>query len=140
MEVSLLVRSLLAKRGVESDEHIAAFLEPDYERGTHDPFLLEGMERAVSRLLTAIASKERIAVYADFDCDGIPGAVVLSDFFKKVGHENLEVYIPHRDREGYGFHKEAIEELSRAGVSLIIIVDVGMSAADSVAFAKTCLP
>ena len=108
MEISAFVRSLLARRGIESDEHIAAFLEPDYERGTHNPFLLAGMKRAVSRLLSAIAQGERIAVYADFDCDGIPGAVVLSDFFRKIGYKNFEVYLPHRDREGYGFHKEAI--------------------------------
>ena len=136
MEVSLLVRSLLAKRGVESDEHIAAFLEPDYERGTHDPFLLEGMERAVSRLLSAIAQGERIAVYADFDCDGIPGAVVLSDFFRKIGYKNFEVYLPHRDREGYGFHKEAIAQLASNNVSLIITVDVGTTAIDAVQFAN----
>src|SRR3990167_5823083 len=74
MEISAFVRSLLARRGIESDEHIALFLDPDYERDTHDPFLLAGMKRAVSRLLSAITQGERIAVYADFDCDGIPGA------------------------------------------------------------------
>ena len=120
MEVSELVCSLLSKRGITSEADVATFLNPDYTLHSHSPFLLEGMDRAVSRLLSAIASKERIAVYADFDCDGIPGAVVLSDFFKKVGHENLEVYIPHRDREGYGFHKEAIDHLSRNGLPLLI--------------------
>ena len=138
--MSPLVQDLLAKRGIDSPEDIERFLNPDYALHTHSPFLLDGMERAVERLLAAVEKGERIAIYADFDCDGIPGAVVLSDFLKKIGYENFEVYIPHRDREGYGFHKEAIEELSRAGVSLIITVDVGMSAADSVAFAKTCLP
>jgi len=136
MEVSALVRSLLAKRGVESDENIAAFLEPDYISHTHDPFLLKGMDIAVDRLLSALQKGERIAVYADFDCDGIPGAALLSDFFRKIGYENFEVYLPHRDREGYGFHKNAIEQLASRGVSLIITVDVGTKANDAVAFAK----
>ena len=69
-------------------------------------------------------SGDRIAVYADFDCDGIPGAAVLSDLFTKLGYENFEVYLPHRDREGYGFHEEAVEQLASRGVKLIITVDV----------------
>lgn len=134
--MSDLLASLLSKRGITNLEDIERFLKPDFMRDTHDPFLLEGMGRAVSRLLAAIAQNERIAVYADFDCDGIPGAVVLSDFFAKIGYSNVEVYIPHRDREGYGFHKAAIEELSKEGVSLIITVDVGTTAVDAVSFAK----
>ncbi len=136
MEVSELVRSLLAKRGVVAADAIAMFLNPDYELHTHSPFLLEGMDRAVARLLLAINRQERIAVYADFDCDGIPGAALLSDFFQKIGYGNFEVYLPHRDREGYGFHTEAIAELAEQKVSLIITVDVGTSAVEAVRFAK----
>ncbi len=131
-----LVRELLAKRGITVAAEIERFLNPDYERDTHSPFLLAGMERAVARVLVAIRGNERIAVYADFDCDGIPGAAVLWDFFKKIGYENFEVYIPHRDREGYGFHTEAIEQLSAGGVSLIVTVDVGTNAVEAVSFAK----
>src|SRR3990167_5862166 len=134
--MSPLVQDLLAKRGIDSPEDIERFLNPDYALHTHSPFLLDGMERAVERLLAAVEKGERIAIYADFDCDGIPGAVVLSDFLKKIGYENFEVYIPHRDREGYGFHKEAIDDLSGSGVSLIITIDVGMSAGDSISHAK----
>jgi single-stranded-DNA-specific exonuclease len=136
MEVSELVRSLLLRRGITEDSDIAAFLEPDYERGTHDPFLMKDMDRAVSRLLLAIESGERIAVYADFDCDGIPGASLFSDFLNKISYSNFEVYLPHRDREGYGFHAGAIEELATRQVSLIITIDVGTVAFDGVDFAK----
>ena len=136
MPVSDLVKSLLEKRGIVSEENISAFLNPDYDAHLHSPELLSGIREAVSRLLMAIASGERIAVYADFDCDGIPGAALLSDFFQKIGYANFEVYLPHRDREGYGFHKEAIEELAGRGVKLIITVDVGTTAIDAVAFAK----
>src|SRR3989338_2575168 len=131
-----LVVRLLAKRGISDAAEVSAFLNPDYELHTHDPFLLHGMDVAVARLSSAIEKNERIAVYADFDCDGIPGAALLSDLFNKIGYENFEVYLPHRDREGYGFHAEAIEALAARGVKLIITVDVGTTAIDAVAYAK----
>ncbi len=134
--VSELVIALLRRRGIETEEARAAFLNPDFVRDTHDPFLLPNMERAVGRILTGVAGGERIAVYADFDCDGIPGAVVLHDFFKKIGHANIEIYIPHRDREGYGYHAAAIDELVQRGTSLVITVDVGTTARDAVSYAK----
>lgn len=136
MEISELVRSLLAKRGLTETSAIAAFLNPDYDSHTHSPFLLQGMKEAVARVLSAITRGERIAVYADFDCDGIPGAALLSDFFAKIQYGNVETYIPHRDREGYGFHEEAIQGLAERGVTLVITVDVGTNAVDAVRRAK----
>ena len=115
---------------------IAAFLSPDYAAHTHAPELFHDMDVAVDRLFAAIERNERIAVYADFDCDGIPGASVLSDFFEKIAYENVEIYIPHRDREGYGFHTAAIEQLAQREVRLIITVDVGTTAVESVRYAK----
>src|SRR6185436_16346874 len=99
-----LVSRLLSKRGIIDATAVEAFLNPDYVAHTHSPFLFNGMPVAVDRLLVAIERGERIAVYADFDCDGIPGAALLSDFFTKIEYANFEVYLPHRDREGYGFH------------------------------------
>jgi single-stranded-DNA-specific exonuclease len=135
-QFSDFVRALLARRGIDTPEAIASFLEPDYATQTHSPMLLEGMERALARLFAVLAGNERIAVYADFDCDGIPGAALLSDFFTKIEYANFEVYLPHRDREGYGFHMSAIDELAARGVSLIITVDVGTTSLDAVAHAK----
>ncbi len=135
--MSPLIQSLLEKRGIVSESDIQAFLNPDYEAHTHAPEKMHGMKIAVTRILKAIKNEERIAVYADFDCDGIPGAAVLSDFFHKISYHNFEVYIPHRDREGYGFHQEAIQKLSDNDVKLIITVDVGTVAIDSVAFANS---
>lgn len=136
-ELSELVRSLLSRRGIESAGDIGAFLSPDYELHTHDPFLLHDMDTAVARIFSAMDAGERIAVYADFDCDGIPGAAILSDVFKKIGYENIEIYLPHRDREGYGFHTEAISALAQRAVKLIITVDVGTVAFDAVRFSNT---
>lgn len=134
--MSPLVLSLLAKRGITDEGSARKFLEPDYVRDTHDPFLMHGMECAVSRLFAALDAGERIAIYADFDCDGIPGAAILFDLLRKVNYMNFEVYVPHRDREGYGFHTEAIEQLHTRGVSLIVTVDVGTTAVEAVRFAK----
>ena len=137
MEVSELMRTLLARRGVEKDEDVAAFLCPDYAVHTHSPLLLMGMEAAIARLFAAMSGGERIAIYGDFDCDGIPGAAVLYDTFQKIGYENVEVYIPHRDREGYGVHIAALDTLAGHGVSLVITVDVGTTAIEPVRYAKS---
>ncbi|MDB5238337.1 MAG: recJ [Candidatus Kaiserbacteria bacterium] len=134
--VSELVLDLLKKRGVIEQADINAFLAPDYAVHTHAPELFHDMDVAVARLFSAIEHNERIAVYADFDCDGIPGAAVLSDFFAKIEYENVEVYLPHRDREGYGFHTAAIAQLAARDVKLIITVDVGTAAIEAVKFAK----
>lgn len=134
--ISGLVATLLAKRGLEG-EAAERFLNPDFNRDTHDPFLLADMDRAVARILAAMRQGERVAVYGDFDCDGIPGSALLFDTFRKIGYEDVEVYIPHRDREGYGFHAAAIDTLAERGVRLIITVDVGTVAFAGVDHAKS---
>ena len=75
------IKMLLEKRGITDPAAIDAFLNPNYDSHTHSFNLLHGMDRAVARVFSAITKGERIAVYADFDCDGIPGAALLSDFF-----------------------------------------------------------
>lgn len=134
--MSPLISTLLENRGITTEAGIRAFLEPDYTLHTHSPFLLVDMERAAGRILDAMERGEHIAVYADFDCDGIPGGAVLSDLFAKIGYAHVEVYLPHRDREGYGFHADAIRTLAGRGVKLIITVDVGTTAVDSVKVAN----
>ncbi len=134
--MSDLVARLLSRRGITIPQDIETFLTPNYERDIHHHSLLEGIERAVARVFSAMQSNERIAVYADFDCDGIPGAAILYDFFKKIQYTNVEVYIPHRDREGYGIHEDALKQLKERGVSLIITVDVGTVAIEPIRYAK----
>lgn len=120
-----MLEALFVERQLHTEHDRTRFLQPDFDRDTHDPFLLVSMRDAVARVLHALEQKEHVAVYADFDCDGIPGAVVLHDFFKKVGHDRVSVYIPHRDKEGYGLHLHALDSLKEKGVSLVITVDVG---------------
>ncbi len=131
------VQELLAARGITTQEAAATFFNPDYDAHVHDPFLLKDMPIAIDRVLRAIASDEHIAVYSDFDADGIPGGALLHDVFTKIGYTRFTNYIPHRDTEGYGFHKEAVDTLNTKGVTLIITVDVGIANADTAAYAKS---
>ncbi len=121
------LQHLLHYRGLRSEEAAEAFLTPQYETGIHDPYLMKDMEKAVSRTLLAIEKKEKTIIYSDFDADGIPGAVILHDFFKKIGYENFQNYIPDRHNEGYGLNLKAIEKFQEMGAGLLITIDCGIS-------------
>ncbi|MFM2357330.1 MAG: single-stranded-DNA-specific exonuclease, single-stranded-DNA-specific exonuclease [Candidatus Parcubacteria bacterium] len=125
-EFSPLLQNLLISRGITNKEEAYAFVSPDYEKHTHDPFLFADMEKAVGRVLAAIDEGQKILIYSDYDADGIPGAVVLSDFFKKIGYAHVEVYIPHRHDEGYGLHLEAVETFLEKNIKLLITIDCGI--------------
>lgn len=129
-----LLTQLLNNRGLTEQLATDLFLNPDYDRDRHSPFLLNDMEKAVERILAAIHNNERIAIYADYDCDGIPGAVVLHDFFRAANFSNFTVKIPHRHYDGFGLNEGAVETLHEDGVKLIITVDCGT--ADLVAAQK----
>lgn len=131
-----MLRELLLKRGILHETQADIFLNPDYERDFHDPFLMRDMERACVRIFEAIEAKEKIVIYADYDCDGIPGAVVLNDLFKLTGYKNYEVYIPQRNSEGYGLNLEAIKNFVKSGVQLLITIDLGITAVEEVAQAE----
>jgi single-stranded-DNA-specific exonuclease len=95
------------------------------------------MDKAVARLRTAITTGERVGIFSDYDCDGIPGAVVLHDFFKSIGYDNFENYIPHRHFEGFGLSIAAVDVLAKKGVTLIITIDCGTTDVEAIAHART---
>lgn len=130
-----LTASLLARRGVVTKEDAERFLNPSYDLHLHDPFLMTDMAKASRRFADAIVSKEKIAVWSDYDCDGIPGGVLLHDFLKKTGAD-FENYIPHRHEEGYGMNIAGIEQLAKSGVKLIVTVDSGITDIEPIARAK----
>ncbi len=129
-----LLETLLENRGIKDKE---VFLNPDYKRDLHDPFLMRDMDKACERIVGAMREMERIVVYADYDCDGIPGAVILNDLFEKTGYQNYEVYIPQRNSEGYGLNISAIEEFKEKNVKLIITIDLGITAVEEVEVANS---
>ena len=138
-----LLRALLEKRGITTEEQADIFLNPVYKRDLHDPFLMKDMEKVCVRLYEAVENKEKIVIYADYDCDGIPGAVILSDLFKMLNMPvevyphtkdfGVGVYIPQRNSEGYGLNLEAIKGFAKSGVKLLITVDLGITAVAEVA-------
>jgi len=121
-----LAQMLLKKRGITNAGDAEHFLYPDFERDVRDPFGILNMEKAVERILCAIDTNERIAIYADYDCDGIPGATIFYDFLKKIKYENFEVYIPHRNIEGYGLNNKALDALAERGATVVITIDCGI--------------
>lgn len=131
-----LLQKLLYYRGIETADAAHVFLNPDFERDLHDPFLLPNMEQAVVRILQAITTNEHVTIYADYDADGVPGAVVLSEFFRRIGFTHFEVYIPHRNREGFGLNSEAIQKIAQTGTTLLITIDCGIADVAVVAEAR----
>ena len=132
-----LLDHLLHSRGITDPTEKTAFLSPNYDFGTHDPFLLKDMQKVVERILRAVADGEKICVYSDFDADGIPGAVVLHDFFKKISYANTFHYIPDRHIEGFGIHRPALEQIIAQGATLIISIDCGIAEIENSAWVKT---
>lgn len=128
---------LLFNRGIKTSSAAELFLNPSYDHHLHDPFLLHDMEKAVERILLAMKASEKIVIFSDYDCDGIPGAVVLHDFFKAVGYENFFNYIPHRYFDGFGLSEKAILEIkAKHNPAIIITIDCGTTDITAVKLAK----
>lgn len=134
---SPLFNQLLRARGLDTAAAAEAFVKPDYDTQLHSPLLLHDMQAACVRTETAIKHKEQIAIFSDYDCDGIPGAVVLYDFFTAIGHTEFQNYIPHRHYEGFGLSNKAIDSLAADGVTLIITIDCGTTNVNEIAYAHT---
>jgi single-stranded-DNA-specific exonuclease len=129
-----LLATLLYQRQIRTPAAIEAFLRHDHN-GLHNPFLLKDMERAARRIAQAIAGGEPMAVYGDFDTDGVTAVTLLMQAIPAFGGK-LRPYIPHREREGYGLNVQAVEQLHADGIRLLITVDCGVSNADEVARAQ----
>lgn len=127
-----LAAMVLAARGIRDGVHANQYL--DCSAPLHDPFLMTDMAPAVNRIRLAMDRKERIAVFGDYDVDGITATCLLTDFLRRQGADCVS-YIPGRLEEGYGLNPIAIHSLSGEGVSLIITVDCGITA---VAEAELC--
>ncbi len=132
---SPLLTAVLRARGADTLEKARLYLLRD-EALMCDPMLLSDMNRAVSRIELAIALHQKVAVYGDYDVDGITSACLLMDYFSGRGLE-CEIYIPDRLGEGYGVNKNAIETLHEKGIDLVVTVDCGITAVTETEFAKS---
>jgi single-stranded-DNA-specific exonuclease len=124
--VHALTARVLWNRGYRTPSEADAFLHPAIDR-MHDPFLLRDMDRAVERLLQAIAQKEKVLLYGDYDVDGTTSIVVLKKALDLAGAVS-EFFVPHRMRDGYGMRPEVIDRAASEGVALVISVDTGIRA------------
>ncbi len=122
--VSPLVARLLALRGITEPETAHQFLNPRLAH-LHDPYRMAGMDAAVARVRRAVAQKEKILIYGDYDVDGTTAVVVLLTALGSLG-ARVEAHIPHRQREGYGMRSPVVERAATEGYKVLISVDTGI--------------
>ncbi len=122
-EFSPLVIQLLYNRGLKTQEQIDEFFDSIYGPDVHDPFLMNDMDKAVDRVLKAVKKKEKIAIYGDYDADGVCSSAILFFVLQCLGVSNIRIYIPDRKEESHGLNKKAIKKLADEGINLIITVD-----------------
>lgn len=130
-DMSPLIAALLHTRGIRSQD-VATFLN-DKTVALADPLLLSGMEAAVARIRSAVEHDEKLCIYGDYDADGLTAQALLVTALRWWGYTNLCIYTPHREREGYGLHHDALTKLADDGVRLVIAVDCGISNAAEIA-------
>ncbi|MBI4592391.1 single-stranded-DNA-specific exonuclease RecJ [Candidatus Uhrbacteria bacterium] len=142
-ELSPVAVQLLWNRGMRTPGEGGVFLGPDWTRDTHDPSLFRNMPAAVDRVFRSLEAREMIAVHGDYDADGVSGSVVLMstlrDICRVLGFDEtkLSVYIPHREKEGYGFSPATAETLrGERDARLVITVDCGISNEPAISLAK----
>jgi len=128
------IARLLTLRGIDSYEKAEAYFRPDLSQ-IHDPFLMKDMDKATERLAKAIRGRERILIYGDYDVDGTTSTAILYIFLKEFGVE-VDFYIPHRFKEGYGINEEGIQHAIDTETDLIVSVDCGITAVEETEKAK----
>lgn len=131
--VPFFLAMLMNIRGLDDAAHLREFLgegEP-----LSDPFLLKDMDKAAARITRAVDNMEKIAVYGDYDADGVTSTAMLYSYLETRGADVI-FYIPQREGEGYGMNMGAVEYLKKQGVSLIVTVDNGISSVQEVARAN----
>ncbi len=129
------ILEIMKNRGITGPEEIREYISRKPQTA-YDPFLMKGMDEAVSRIFQAVDNKEKIVVYGDYDTDGVTSTALL---MKAIGTytSNLSYYIPSRLDEGYGLHKESISRIKEEGADLLVSVDCGATAAEEVEFAHS---
>ncbi|MFZ1261071.1 MAG: DHH family phosphoesterase, partial [Chitinophagaceae bacterium] len=134
LKVHPVLCKIFVQRGLGSFDQAKKFFRPRLTE-LHSPWLMKDMGKAVDRIVAALKSNEKILVFGDYDVDGTTSVASMFQFLKKV-HSNIDFYIPHRYREGYGVSKAGIDFAQENGFGLIISLDCGIKSADLIAYAK----
>ena len=132
--ISLMRAKLLISKDISEDK-VNGFLNPDINE-LYDPFLLQDMDKLVDRILIAKKNNEKVAIYGDYDVDGITSITLMYSFLNDIGIDT-KYYLPDRQEEGYGLNKEALLKLKEENISLVITVDCGISALAEVEYANS---
>lgn len=127
------IGKILLNRGIDTLEKAKAFFRPSLD-DLHHPFLMLNMEKSVERIITAITEKEKIMIFGDYDVDGITSVSLLFLVLLRY-HAEVSYYIPDRQKEGYGLSIVGIQEAIRRGITLLISVDCGITAAKEIKLA-----
>jgi single-stranded-DNA-specific exonuclease len=137
LNISKVLCKILVQRGIDTFDKAKNYFRPQLSH-LHDPFLMKDMDKAVDRILSAIKENEKILVFGDYDVDGTTSVACMYRFLKKkLQPQNIEFYIPHRYREGYGISKMGIDFAKENNFMLIISLDCGIKSIDLIAYAKT---
>lgn len=132
--VPFLISNFLKSRGFKEQAEVEKFLKPKLSE-LRDPKLINGIEKATQRLIDCFKNNEGVCIYADFDLDGTSGLALFKEGLEKLGFKNVYYYQPKRLSQGYGFHKQAVDDL-KDKVKLIVTVDVGITANETVDYAN----
>lgn len=137
-EFSAVTRNLLWQRGLKTQKDIDEFFNPDYSTDLHDPFLLKDAGKAVDRIFKALKKEEKVMVYGDYDSDGVCGATIMYNALQAIGFDKkkLGVYLPDREKEGYGLNVGAIEQFIKEKYKLIITIDCGTTSFEPIELAN----
>ena len=135
VNISETLAKVLISRGITTYDQAKEFFRPQVAN-LHDPFLMDGMEKAVTRVLEALKAGQRAMVFGDYDVDGTNSASMLTLFFREIGLDTI-FYIPDRVKEGYGISKLAIDKAHSIGIKLLISIDCGITAITQVEYART---
>ncbi len=135
LKIHPILCELLVQRGITDFDAAKQFFRPSLDH-LHDPWLMKDMRKAVDRINTAFKHNEKILVFGDYDVDGTTSVATLYQFLKQLA-PNIDYYIPHRYKEGYGISKIGIDFAKEHGFSLIISVDCGIKSTDLITYAAS---
>lgn len=134
LKIPAEIAQLLSLRGINNYEQAKSFFRPE-KKSLHDPFLMKDMEKAACRLSDAIRNHHKVVIYGDYDVDGTTAVSIMYTFLQRFGLD-VDYYIPHRFKEGYGINPDGIKYSIEKNADLIVSVDCGITAIEEARYAK----
>ncbi|MBW0159763.1 MAG: DHH family phosphoesterase, partial [Sediminibacterium sp.] len=135
LKINKTLCTILVQRGIDTYEKAKDFFRPQLSQ-LHSPWMMKDMDKAVTRILHAFQQHEKVLVFGDYDVDGTTAVASMYQYLSAI-YDQVDFYIPHRYREGYGVSKMGIDYAKENGVTLIISLDCGIKSVDLIAYAKS---